>query len=78
MATVKNIPSPLYGVHYDIVARGGKGNPIIAIGGTNTDLFTTEKELIVRICELQIDEGIINITPFIARLYQEKYEFKLK
>ena len=68
----------LYGVDFNRVARGGKGNPIIYEFPITTKLFTNEKDMISKIAELQNDDFVKNIRPFVAVLNKQDYELKLK
>ena len=68
----------LYGIDFNRVARGGKGNPIIYEFPITTKLFTNEKDMITEMAELQNDDFVKNIRPFVAVLNKQDYEFKLK
>ena len=68
----------LYGIDFNRVARGGKGNPIIYEFPATTKLFTNEKDMIIEMAELQNDDFVKNIRPFVAVLNKQDYEFKLK
>ena len=68
----------IFGVEYNEVARGGRGNVILAIIDSETELFLSEKHLITRLAELQNNDFVINIKPFYALLNTHKYELQLK
>ena len=68
----------LYGIDFNRVARGGKGNPIIYEFPITTKLFANEKDMITEMAELQNDDFVKNIRPFVAVLNKQDYEFKLK
>ena len=68
----------LYGIDFNRVARAGKGNPIIYEFPITTKLFTNEKDMITEMAELQNDDFVKNIRPFVAVLNKQDYELKLK
>lgn len=68
----------IYGIDYQRCIRCGIGNPIIAVGGIETDLFISEKGLVARLAELQNNKFVINISPFVASLSREEYKLKFK
>ena len=68
----------LYGVDYNPVTVNKKNNTILFVDGTITDLYTSEKELVSRLAELQNDDCIINIKPFVAELQKQEYKLEFK
>ncbi len=68
----------LYGIDYDEVAKNSKGVKLIRLPWTTTEIFATEDELIARLKELEIDEGVDDVRPFVTKLQREEYTLEIE
>ena len=68
----------LYGIDYDRVAKNNMGVRLLRMPWTTTEIFATEEELIARLSELELDDGVDDIRPFITKLQREEYTLEIE